>query len=165
MNSLKGYRKINKFLTDWCNNHGFKVKCRLASEFQYEDESKTIYYALTILQMHDQLFEAICKPYLTNIEKCDNFILSFFHELGHYMLDSTYLDEDWIEYYDLLVKLEKDKLTKKDYIKYYTCPIELNATQWSCNFINDNVSLIEQFWKDLQPLILEFYRINKIEEN
>ena len=162
MGKLKGYRKINKFLTDWCHENGFDVKCRLHTDFQYEDDTKTIYYALVVPQKHDQLFFEICKPYLNNITFCDNFIISFFHELGHSQLNDFITDEEWDIYYTLIEKLKVNKLEEEDYLAYYLNPVELEATKWGCMFINMNIDLIQDFWLKLQPMILDFYTANKI---
>ena len=162
MYKLKGYRKINKFLTNWCHENGFDVKCRLHTDFQYEDSTKIIYYALTVPQKHDQLFLEVCKPYLINITSCDNFILSFFHELGHNQINDFITAEDWEDYYKLTEQLKTNTLTEEDYLAYYLNPVELEATKWGCTFISMNIDLIQDFWLKLQPMILEFYTVNKI---
>jgi len=161
---LKGYRKIDKYLTDWCKKNGFNVKCRLDTDFSYEEDTKTIYYALVIPQAHDELFYDICKTFMPDVEKCDNFLLSFFHELGHHQTQDYFFDEEMYDYFDFLDTFDnKKKLTKKDYKRYYYHPVEISATEWGCTYINNNLIKIKDFFDGLVPLIMNFYKVNKVE--
>jgi len=54
-------------------------------------------------------------------------------------------------------------LTVRDYKRYYTYPIEFDATIWGCEFINSNIELVKNLIDGLSPLILSFYIKNGVE--
>jgi len=160
---LKGYRKINIYLTNWCRNHGFNVRCRLAPDFSYDSDKDIIYYSFVVPEKSNQVFMELFKNDLHNIEECDSFILSFFHELGHYITKNDYDDIEWCDYYDFVESFnKKSKLTKMDYKRYFCNQIEFDASMWACDYINQNTEKISDFFENLQPLILDFFTKNKV---
>ena len=163
---LKGVGKINKYLTDWCKSNGFKVKCRIGSDFEYDRIHNIVYYSFVISDDHDKLFKSLCSQYLSNdIQECDTFILSFFHELGHYLSKDDYDEDEWDKYFKLKERLtNKKRCTDKDFIKYIMHPIELEATIRGCEYLNSHIDNVEIFAGNLSKLTTEFFKLNNIED-
>lgn len=146
-------RKLSVYLSRWCKKNGFDCNVRYGSDFEILLSNNTIHYALLIPDSHDRLFAKVFENEGL-LYTCDNFILSFFHELGHYMTE-----DEWTEKQSLAFMEEKEKLNDDDFgcWKYYHIADEIRATQWAVDFINDNPTLIADFWADVQERIMEIY--------
>jgi len=160
---LYGYKKLDKYLSDWCKTNGFKVSCQFSTDFEYDSDLGILYYSIVVPKKHDELFYQICKKYLPSLTKCDNFILSFFHELGHYVTEDDYTDDEWTDYTKFINEFKNSKLTLQDYKRYYKYPIELNATKWGCQYIEHHLDQIKEFSDITSNLIKQFYKRNNIE--
>lgn len=161
---LKGKKKLDNYLTNWCQSNGFDIKCKLGPNFEYDSNNKTVYYSLIIVDTHDKLFyNEVCKP-LLNVKACNSFILSLFHEIGHFKTESNFDDDEWCDYFDMVDKLRsKSKFTNRDYRKYYYSEPEFAATEWGCKYINKNSSKVSKLYEELLPLIQDFYIKNNVE--
>lgn len=158
---LKGISTLEWWLTKWLKNHGFPdVKARAAADFQYDNYEETIYFALAVPDEHDKKFIKFCQDHFSFPYDCDNFILSFFHELGHYVTWDDWDDDAWIRYFD-----SKDNLIANDapIEDYFALPIEFWATCWGCVYIKSHAQEIEEFWRVCQKLIMNIYNINRVE--
>jgi len=162
---LKGIEKLNEFVGQWLYQNDFDVQVELSTDFSCDTITDTIYYALCVPQAHDTMFEKVFEEVGLEYE-CDNFLLSFFHELGHIETECELTDEE-IEISETKKALmeEKTNLSDNDYWEYYHLPDEILATTWATNFINENPNLIENFWCSFQKLVKDFYKENGIEEN
>lgn len=158
---LKGVSTLEWWLTKWLREHGFPlVKARLAADFCYDHDEETIYFALGVADNHDKEFLKFCQDELDFPFDCDNFIISFFHELGHYMTFYEWSKDEWDDYFwakDWLSCLEN---TERD---YYSLPVEMFATRWGCDFIVANQEGIEEFWQVCQKLLMNIYKQNGVE--
>ena len=161
---LKGVDRINKFLNNWLQDNGFECTVQLDTDFHYDIINDVIHYSLVVPMSHDELFLSVCQECRPEIGDCDNFIVSFFHELGHF---NTYhlFDDKEIDLYDSICEsiYREEALTDEEYDTYYHCDVELEATQWGCDYIVEHSDEIEEWWKTLKQLILDFYEINNIE--
>lgn len=157
---LLGYNLLTNEIHQWLIENGWEeIGVGLDEDFYYEDIEEKIYVALTIAEKHDRLFEQVFNE-IGLQHKCDNFILSFFHELGHY------------ETLHLLTE-EEEKLSEKiynkpsyedsDYLEYYYSPREIIATTWAKDFINENVDKVKDFWNRIQPIIFQLYDMNEVD--
>lgn len=160
---LKGIEILEWWLTKWLKDHGFPlVKARAAADFQYDNNEETIYFALAIADKQDKAFLQFCQNVLNFPYECDNFIISFFHELGHYMTWYEWDEEEWEDY-------EEDKmyiLTHELPIEtYFELPIERFASDWGCTYIKEHQEDIEEFWRVCQKLLLNIYKLNNVEVN
>ena len=152
---LKGIKEIDTYLTEWLTAHDFDAIATLGTDFMCDLESNTINYALVISEEHDKLFLGVCKECREEIVACPNFILSFFHELGHIETEDMWDDDEW-DYYFENVAEGLDPLT------YYHSPIEYEATKWGCDYICDHTNIIQQLIEGLSPLVNNFYKLNEV---
>ena len=164
---LKGIDRINKFLNDWLRDNEFECTVQLDTDFHYDIVNDVIHYSLIVPMSHNDLFLKVCQECRPEIGDCDNFILSFFHELGHF---NTYymFEDDEINSYEFLCDsfdvTDENDFTDEDYDTYYHCDVELEATQWGCDYIVEHEAEVREWWKTLKQLILDFYEINNIEK-
>ena len=161
---LKGVDEINKYLNKWLKSHNFDCTVCFDTDFSYDCINNIIHYAFVIPGNHDKLFLKLCQECRDEIGNCDNFILSFFHELGHNETQHLFSDEEWDKYDELCDIISgKEDFTEDDYINYYKYPIELEATKWACDYIVDHSRIVKNWWDKLQPLIMKFIELNEIE--
>lgn len=159
--NLKGVGILEWWLTKWLQNHGFPlVKAKVAADFQYSNDEQTIYFALAVTDRQDELFLKFCQDVCNFPYVCDNFILSFFHELGHYMTWYEWDEEEWDDYEAARMILLTLNAPIED---YFSLPIEQFATDWGCEYIRTHVEEIEEFWRVCQKLIMNIYKQNDVE--
>lgn len=162
---LKGIKPINSYLNKWLKENQFECKTQLGTDFCYLEDKDIIEYCFVIPGGHNEMFFEVCKECNPNIQECDPFITSFFHELGHFETQGMFEEKEWKNYFKLCNKLRnKKENTDTDYWKYFHHPIELEATRWATDFIVDNEDKIYDWWNHLQPLILDFYTLNNVED-
>lgn len=144
--------KLNNYLTNWLQAHDFDLVATLGADFEYNHEASTIQYALAVSNAHDvEFFELIHKEY-PDIEACDNFVLSFFHELGHYNTYEDWSDRDWFGYNMFLMSRPSHK-------SYYLYPIEWEATAWGCEYILDHVDEVQDFINGYVPIVKQIIEL------
>lgn len=150
-------KEINNYFNNWLKERGFDCQCLFDTDFSFDYNNDVIYYAFAVPNSHDEMFLKLCQEIAPEIEQCDNFILSFFHELGHYVCQNNYTDEDWEEYDDILEEINsKEDFIEEDILNYYTCGIEISATCWACEYIVSHEEDISEWWNNTKNLIYEF---------
>jgi len=155
--SLKVIKKLNQYLNHWLKSHGFDCTVRYTNDFGYEPLNEIIDYSFLILEQHDELFFNFCKELQPSLISCDNFILSFFHELGHHITDDDFSDEEYTDYLMLVTKMnDQDNFTTEDCLNYYNHPVEYEATKWACQYIIDNYEEVKDFYIQVQKFELEY---------
>jgi hypothetical protein len=159
---LIGAGKLNRYLNTWLKDHGFECTCEFDLDFNYDSLNELIHYTLIVPLDHDEMFIQVCKDCREELVDVDCFILSFFHELGHYATEGMWSAKDW-EDYDKYIDSLPTNMSDNDFNYYYHYPIEIEATQWGCDYIVENQEEIKKFWAEFQPLIMEFYSLNKVE--
>ena len=147
-------RKLSRYLSRWCKNHGFDVSVRHDTEFAFWLNKNVVTYSFLVSDFHDKTFIKVFKKQGLNYD-CDVFILSFFHELGHYETEDEWSERQFEKFMKQKEDLDADK--KADLWKYYYIPDEIRATQWAVDYINENAEEIAEFWQKVKPLILEVY--------
>lgn len=151
---LKGVRAINKCIEKFMKEWGLKAE--MATDFSFAHESRTVTWSPIVSVKNDlefsQFFESLgCKV------KCDVFLYSLLHEIGHYHTLDSVSDED----YEYSFKRKND--TSITNSEYFILPVEIVATKWAVDYLNNNVEKVRAFWEELVPLLMNFYRINNIE--
>lgn len=162
---LKAIQPINKYLNTWLKMNGFKCRVEFDSEFSYDFENQIIHYSVTVPKEHDEYYFKLIQFYQPDLVECDNFILSFFHELGHYKTEKQFSETEWQAYQEFVDKIENSNKESCawEFYKYYMHPIEIAATEWGANYIINNPKKIRRFIKRLNPLIINFIDENEIE--
>lgn len=82
--------------------------------------------------------------------------MSFLHELGHhntldFLEDSEIIASDFIK---MLLYMEDDE-SEEGYMKYFTCPVEEQATIDAVDFCNHSPNIVINFDKELLEALYE----------
>lgn len=163
MVNIKGVSILEWWLTKWLAAAGFPmVKAKLGSDFLYCSDNSIIYFSLFTTETHDLDFLHFAQDEFNFPFDCDNFILSFFHELGHYMTYHEWSQKELNEYY--LTKLYLS-LFENSHLDYYKLPIEHLATDWACSYICNHQKEIEEFWRVCKKLLMNIYKQNNLMED
>ena len=150
---------IDIFLTSWLERHGFDAEADYGLDFCVDLDSNVITYTFVVPSAHDEKFFELCHQICPDIIACDNFILSFFHEIGHIETEADFDEKDWEKYWR-----DCEKYTADDGIMaYYTNPIELAATTWACEYIINHVEEVKEFRDGYVKLATKFFKENGIE--
>lgn len=158
---IKGVSILEWWLTKWLHEHGFPlVKARVAADFQYDNDEQTIYFALAVTDEQDWKFLKFCQEVCGFPYECDNFILSFFHELGHYVTWYEWDEEEWDDYEAAKMILLSLNANIED---YFDLPIERFATDWGCTYIREHEAEINEWWRMVHKLIMNIYKQNNVE--
>ena len=158
-------RKFEKYVNNWLSQNGFECKCVFDNDFFYDVEHEVLHVGLITTESADKYFkEYLMKLGLKNTS-CDTFLLSFFHELGHYMTQDDLYDSDWKKAIKIDEYLNsKKEHTKKDFFKYFSCNVEKFASIWAIDFIESNEELVKDFYDGLLPIIRDICKYNSLEE-
>ena len=123
-----------KNLIEALNNIANEFECEvvIGNEFAYYYEESKI---VVNLADTDEEFLALARENGLN-EEVSNFVISFFHELGH---NETI---DFVEEYEE----DKDTLTMEE---YFYLEEEYEATMWAIDFCNNNMDIVKEIEKNL----------------
>ena len=135
--------ELNDYLHDWFSQFGFDLDFELGTDFQYQFVDDKIYYAFVIPDAHDRMFFDVCREIAPELEQCDNFLLSLFHEVGHYITQNDFEDEVWDDY-------DAKADWGNDYNGYYHHPIEYEATRAGIELLLDNADKIPDLLRNIQ---------------
>lgn len=111
-----------------------------ADEDSYYDESTSV--PLIVLggltnKKADEIFMRFCKEELGLVTDVDIVTLTFLHELGHHnTIDFLDEEENADSEFTKLMLAVLGEDTEKDYMSYFTCPIEIEATIDAVEFCN-----------------------------
>lgn len=150
--------KFNNFITKWLNNKGFDVVAKMDTNFSSDITTNTIYYSIIVPQDFDDLFIKEVQKDFPEIIKCDTFLLSLFHELGHIETADYWTDKEWQKYYKFITKPE----LLDDPLPYFRHPVEWEATKWGCEYIINNSLEVGVFYNTIQELVQEVIDKNHI---
>lgn len=164
--NLKGIKSINNYLNQWLQENNFDCTVMFGTDFSYDFLNNMITYSLFLTECFYTDFIDVYKSCNKDIEVQDPFILAFFHELGHFETQDLFEDSEWEAYMKLCKRIKRKlHVGLKDLKKYWYSPIELEATNWACQYIIDNKEKIDNFWNGFQPYLFNFYSVNNIENN
>ena len=123
-----------KNLIEALNNIANEFECEvvIGNEFAYYYEESKI---VVNLADTDEEFLTLARENGLN-EEVSNFVISFFHELGH---NETI---DFVEEYEE----DKDALTMEE---YFYLEEEYEATMWAIDFCNNNMDIVKEIEKNL----------------
>ena len=152
-------KTINVFIDSWLKSIGLpQCHAYIGPNFSYDYVNDTITYCFEEEDYEDKLFLCLCKQYKPKIVECDNFIISFLHELGHCMANDNYSIDEWYEYNEFVRQFEDSNPTAIDYINYYRNDIEYSATKWACDFIVNNKDKVNELINGLKLISPSFYQ-------
>lgn len=150
---LKGVKALtkclDKFLAKW------DLTSQFGTDFAYLYYKRIVVWTLAVTQQNDIDFQNFFESLGCNV-KCDVFLYSLLHEIGH----SQTLDDINEEDYAYALDRKAEPLTNAE---YFRLPDEIAATQWAVDFLNEHTEEVREFWEEFVPLVMKFYEINNIE--
>lgn len=165
--SLKGIESIDAVLNDFAKDFGVTV--RFGADFAYWYEKDEIEYTLIVPEDASIYFMDNFNKLAPDL-KCDQFLASFLHEVGH--IETMHLVDDTEELYcqeckERISRQFTDSITEEEnealHLEYFNLPDEYEATMWAINYMRENVDKVAAFWEKAQAAILEFYILNEVE--
>jgi hypothetical protein len=158
---LQGINEINDILNRFLEP--FDCTADIGEDFCYWDAHNLINYALVVSTNSDIWFQEFAHALMPDL-KCDTFLLSLMHELGHHeTLDE--IDDDTYDYCRRVkdeINATNSQNTKENNFKYFNLPDEIIATEWGLNYMMQHKEEMIILWNELQPAILNFYKVNDI---
>lgn len=145
---LQGLNLIEKTIQDFLQK--FHCTAKAGIDFCYYPELNQIEYCFVISNKDKTDFLNSIEIWQPTVQ-ADCFLWSLLHELGHHMTEDILTEQE-------IAQSEREK-TKGN---YYKAMDEIYATLWAIEYTETHVKTLMQFWNTLQPLILNFYKINKI---
>lgn len=150
--------KLEQVLNRFLKKQGFDCAAREDDYFFYEYSRSAICFTTKSDERMDRLFREFAVRLGLAID-CGDFLLAFFHELGHHETMDLLEEEDYIFSQDV-----KGTLTAsdKDCEIYFNLPDEIEATLWAIDYINANEEIIKKLKKSIDKAIqLCYYNYRK----
>ena len=155
---LKGIEELDTYLTNWLVAHDFDATAELGTDFEVDLTSNRIFYSLVVCEEMDVDFRQVCVGIRPELEDCDSFYLSFFHEIGHIETESDWTEKEWKRYRNFV-----ERSTSLDkYSEYFYQPIEYAATCWGCDYIATHRDEIADFSKNVNRIITKIFKKNHV---
>lgn len=148
---------LNRFLAD----NDFECTAEMGTDFAYYWKEEIITYSLVVSERMDNLFLDFARKNGLKID-CGIFLLSFFHELGHYETMDELTDAEETRCERVKAKLDSNK--DIDCYKYFSLLDEWLATSWAIDYINNNIDTIKQLAIDIQQAIHTFTNTYSLED-
>lgn len=163
MSELKGIDVIDSAINKWLADNEFDCIATMGPEFAYYHSDSLIHYALWFDKETEPWFVEVMDECGLNYN-CDSFILGFFHELGHNMTMDFLDDEDYEYSLAEITRIEDEGADgREDNMTYFHLPLEIEATQWAVDYINNHSDKVAEFWDAVKDCIHNFYKINMVE--
>ena len=141
---------MTKRLQKWCEQNGFEDITIVSDSEWYYDHAKTeIAYTMGKDPVVEETFKEYCKK-CGLLDEFDPFILSFFHELGHYETFDIVEDDEYENDYFCKVALNvKENRTRDDYFAYYDLEMEWMATAWAIKYIQLHTDEVRELEREV----------------
>ena len=146
---------MDNILSDYLKRElNIKVKCFMGTDFAFYYNLNRIGYTIVVSERMDNLFLEYAKKNGLKVD-CGIFLLSFFHEVGHYMTLGQFTFDEIDEFNDY-----KDSLTDsdEDCKEYFNIEDERKATLWAIQYINNNADKIERLALEFQNEMARFIK-------
>lgn len=168
MGLLLGIEHLDKVLNDFLLP--FEAYAELGPDFSYFYGDSSIWYSLAVADRPGRLYMDFVKSLAPDI-KCDIFLISFLHELGHHETLDLISHEDEIYSQDMKdfinETIEKNRNDDDVYAAmnslYFNLPDEIIATQWAIKYIRAHEQELSVFWSKVQKTLMYIYEINNVE--
>lgn len=140
---------LNKFMREW------GLTAEIGTDFAYLYEKQVVVWTPIVSAQNDLDFQNFFESLGCNV-KCDVFLYSILHEIGHSQTLDLVNEEDYA------YSLDRKAEPISNY-EYFRLPDEIIATQWAVDFLNENTEKVRVFWEEFVPLMMNFYKKNNIE--
>lgn len=161
MAKLKGLKRVNRIINEFTSQFG--LNAHLEPDFCYYRNEHSVAYSLVVCSA-DQYFIPYCS-HIDNRVKADVFLISLMHEIGHHFTQFNFSEDDWDKSNDIKEHINEalgkypNKAAKWNNI-YFNLDVERVATAWGLNYLATHSEEVAEFWAELQPAIMRFYRKN-----
>lgn len=155
---MKGLSKITKLLNNFVKTIDKELFVEEDSDFAYYPSSNKITYSLVVSEKDNADFMQSVEFFNPSV-KCDIFLWSILHEIGHHKTIDE-LSEFDLEKSELIKFLAAGGAIPEK--RYYECPDERAATGWAVQYAEFHTSILAEFWEKLQKAIMRFYKLNHI---
>ena len=164
-----GKRRVKKIINNFLKEFG--VKAKFGKSFCYYPEKELINVSFTVPV--DDTDANMFMMNFNNVEpaiKADTFLMALLHELGHQMTVDELTTEEEEESFKKRIEVNAINLKKnstpeevaKANYEYFNMPDEAAATNWAIDYIRNNTEKVAEFWNELQPAIMKYYKLNRI---
>lgn len=163
---LKGVKLLDNILNEFLEE--FDAEAGIGPDFAYYYASSYIQYTLAVSDKASTYFMNHVHSLAPDI-KCDVFLISFLHELGHHETCDELSDEDEIfsrdtkETINLTLKMGDPVVEEAAHSLYFNLPDEAAATAWAIQYIRDNSEKVAALWERVQAAIMLIYELNDVE--
>ena len=162
---IKGIHILDNILNEFLEN--FQTSASIGPEFCYWTNTEKIEYSLVVTDVADEEFKNFTQTLVPEV-KCDIFLLSLFHELGHHMTIDNWSDEEGKTFVSLKRKIDYDYAhntrDKKEILnEYFNIPDEKAATLWGLQYIKSHAKEISALWERIHAAIMLIYELNEME--
>lgn len=163
---LKGLKRVNRIINEYLKRFG--ITASLGLDFGAYIEDRHVEYAILVADPADKFFVPFVASLAPNL-KADIFLTSLFHEVGHiytqYDLSKADWDFGWDEKEDINKKIQEcpegdTQTVLEQNFRYFNLPEEIAATKWAIRYMENYAEDVAEFWAELQPAILRFFRKN-----
>ena len=146
--------RITEILQEYCDNANLDVKVDNDKEFYCYPNDREVFYSLIMKKRQDKWFMenafAMGLAY-----DCGDFLLGFFHEVGHCETESLLTRGQKIS--RTKRKKNLNGIYKKDNFVYFGLVDEQMATQWAIDYINGHKAelkvLAEKIQKEIEKVV------------
>ena len=155
--ALKGVKRISRIINEFLKP--FECTARMGTDFCYLYHKNLIFYSIVWMNNGAEDFLNSVLRLEPEVE-ADVFLWSLLHEVGHHETYDEISDEENDYCDDTKKKIEEGELPNE---LYYDMIDERLATEWAVEYANTHKEELKAFWEKLQPAIMDFYRLNKVE--
>lgn len=155
--ALKGVKRISRIINEFLKP--FECTARMGTDFCYLYHKNLIFYSIVWMNNGAEDFLNSVLRLEPEIE-ADIFLWSLLHEVGHHETYDEISDEENDYCDDTKKKIEEGELPNE---LYYDMIDERLATEWAVEYANTHKEELKAFWEKLQPAIMDFYKLNKVE--
>lgn len=155
---MKGLSKITKLLNDFVRTIDEELFVEEDGDFAYYPLSNKITYSLVVSEKGNADFMQSVEFFNPKV-KCDIFLWSILHEIGHHETIDELSDAD-LRDSELIKFLAAGGAIPEE--RYYECPDERAATGWAVQYAESHTAILAEFWEELQKAIMRFYKLNHI---
>ena len=170
MKKLHGVKKMNKrFRKLFRKATNLDIPIKLSSDFFYFPKKKKITYTILLGDRADRNFRGFIKNFFGyEIDsEFEIFVLSVLHEIGHYSTydfisegDKQLSKEEAVKITNLL---REDPQNDEIYSRHFALPLEIIATTWAINFIEENPKVFSYLVLQSKRILEKFYNQNSAE--
>ena len=148
--------ELEQYLTDWLTDRGYELEVHECDdEFFYCDPLSFIAVATSATTV-DKHFLRFIYDHGCNFTFSNAFIPMFMHEIGHDEMNCLFDDDEWEEYREFEHSFEGVNMDNyANQVRYMSHPIELAATSWAIDYINEHPEEIAAMADRLNQIFAE----------